>query len=44
LCKYLRSKQIKFPKIAIKNPVAQKYVCAWTNTFQTYIFFFQTLK
>jgi hypothetical protein len=33
LCKFLRSKQIKFPKIAIKNPVAQKYVCAWTNAF-----------
>jgi len=41
LCKFLRSKQIKFPKIAIKNPVAQKYVCAWTNAFKTSIFFFQ---
>jgi hypothetical protein len=27
LCKYLRSKGIKFPKIAVKNPVAQKYLC-----------------
>jgi hypothetical protein len=44
LCKFLRSNQIKFPKIAIKNPVAQKYVCAWTNAFRTYIFFFQILK
>ncbi len=44
LCKYLRSKQIKFPKIAIKNPVAQKYVCAWTNTFQTCIFLFPDFK
>jgi len=27
LCKYLRQKKIRFPKCAIKNPVAQKYVC-----------------
>ncbi len=27
LCKYLHSRKIKFPKIAIKNPVAQKYLC-----------------
>jgi hypothetical protein len=29
LCKFLRSKEIKFPKIAVKNPVAQKYLCDW---------------
>jgi hypothetical protein len=28
LCKFFRSQNIKFPKISIKNPVAQKYVCA----------------
>ncbi|MEI7486021.1 MAG: hypothetical protein WCJ72_01210 [Chryseobacterium sp.] len=27
LCKFFQMNQIKFPKIAIKNPVAQKYVC-----------------
>ena len=27
MCKYLHSKQIKFPKICVKNPVAQKYLC-----------------
>jgi hypothetical protein len=27
LCKFLQKKQIKFPKVSIKNPVAQKYVC-----------------
>lgn len=27
LCKYLHANKIKFPKIAIKNPVAQKYLC-----------------
>jgi hypothetical protein len=27
LCKFLRTKEIKFPKIAVKNPVAQKYLC-----------------
>ena len=27
LCKFFQLNQIKFPKIAIKNPVAQKYVC-----------------
>jgi len=28
ICKFFRTQNIKFPKIAIKNPVAQKYVCA----------------
>ena len=27
LCKYLQLHKIKMPKIAIKNPVAQKYLC-----------------
>jgi hypothetical protein len=27
LCKFLQSHKIKFPKISIKNPVAQKYLC-----------------
>ena len=27
LCKYLHTKKIKFPKISIKNPVAQKFLC-----------------
>jgi hypothetical protein len=26
-CKFLRQKKIRFPKVAIKNPIAQKYVC-----------------
>jgi len=26
-CKYLQSCQLKFPKVSIKNPVAQKYLC-----------------
>jgi hypothetical protein len=26
-CKFLRQKQIRFPKVAIKNPLAQKYIC-----------------
>lgn len=28
LCKYLQSKGLLFPKISIKNPVAQKYLCS----------------
>jgi hypothetical protein len=28
LCKYLQSLKIKLPKIAVKNPVAVKYLCA----------------
>jgi len=28
LCKYLQSINIKLPKIAIKNPVAVKYLCS----------------
>jgi hypothetical protein len=27
LCKFLHQKKIKFPKVAIKNPVAQKLLC-----------------
>ena len=27
LCKYLQSLNLKFPKISVKNPVAQKYLC-----------------
>jgi hypothetical protein len=27
LCKFLKKKQIKFPKVSIKNPVAQTYIC-----------------
>jgi len=27
LCKYLQSKSVKCPKVSIKNPVAQKYLC-----------------
>lgn len=26
-CKFLHAKGIRFPKISIKNPVAQKYLC-----------------
>ena len=26
LCKYLQSRQIKLPKVGLKNPVAQKYL------------------
>jgi hypothetical protein len=27
LCKYLQTQEIRFPKIAVKNPVAHKYLC-----------------
>lgn len=27
LCKYLQSLSLKFPKISVKNPVAQKFLC-----------------
>lgn len=27
LCKYLQAQHVKLPKISIKNPVAQKYLC-----------------
>ena len=27
LCRYLQKKGIKLPKISIKNPIAQKYLC-----------------
>jgi len=27
LCKHLQSQGIRFPKVSIKNPVAQKYLC-----------------
>ena len=27
LCKYLQYRHIKLPKVSIKNPVAQKYLC-----------------
>jgi len=27
LCKYLQSQDLRFPKVAIKNPLAQKYLC-----------------
>jgi len=27
LCKFIQTSKIKFPKVSIKNPVAQKYVC-----------------
>lgn len=27
LCKHLQKQKIKFPKVSIKNPVAQKYLC-----------------
>ena len=27
LCKYLQNLSLKFPKVGIKNPVAQKYLC-----------------
>jgi len=27
LCKYLQSNKLKFPKVSVKNPVAQKYLC-----------------
>jgi len=27
LCKYLQSLDLRFPKAAVKNPLAQKYLC-----------------
>lgn len=27
LCKYLQSNDIRFPRVSIKNPLAQKYLC-----------------
>ena len=27
LCKYFQNLNLKFPKVGIKNPVAQKYLC-----------------
>lgn len=27
LCKYLQACQLQFPKVSVKNPVAQKYLC-----------------